>query len=327
MGSRSAKASSRRRVTLGATTASPLATARMAVSRSGRRHVLEQESAGAGLQSGEGVFVEVERGQDQDPRSAAGATIRRVASTPSSRRHPHVHEHDVHLRLGDLRNRLRAVSRLHDDRDVFAGVDHHGQTDADQLLVVDQPDSDRHLRDLRYWAGNSAHTRNPLSVGPASKVPPAARTRSWTPRRPVPVPGTAGRCSASPPSSIDDDDRCARRVRDRDGDRGTRSRMLDAVGQCFLDQAVRGRDSGRRHRIGRALHDQTRIDTRRANPFHQRRYRCERGLHALSRRLLSQQLQRASHIGQSLPGGVGDDRQRLTCTLRRLGGDRSTSSA
>ena len=38
----------------------------------GRRHVLEQEPAGAGPQRAEGVLVEVERGEDEHPGAIAG---------------------------------------------------------------------------------------------------------------------------------------------------------------------------------------------------------------------------------------------------------------
>ena len=86
---------SSRRVTLGATTASPLATARIAESRSARRSVLEQEAARPGPQRRVDVLVEVEGREDDDPRVAVRLDDQPGGLHTVHLRHAHVHQHDV----------------------------------------------------------------------------------------------------------------------------------------------------------------------------------------------------------------------------------------
>ena len=66
-----ANSSIRRRVTVGASSASPAATARIAVDELLGRRVLEQEAARAGLQRVVDVLVEVEGGEDEHARRVA----------------------------------------------------------------------------------------------------------------------------------------------------------------------------------------------------------------------------------------------------------------
>ena len=75
-------------------------------------------------------------------------SIRRaVVSTPSSTRHPHVHQDDVGRRDGERLERLASVARLAHDGHVGLGVDHQLQAGADERLVVDEEDPDaRHDR-------------------------------------------------------------------------------------------------------------------------------------------------------------------------------------
>ena len=80
----SAKRSSRRRVTDGASSASPRATTRIASTSSAGPHVLEHEAARAGAQGGEDVLVDVVRRQHDDPRRAARG--RRSGGSPRARR-------------------------------------------------------------------------------------------------------------------------------------------------------------------------------------------------------------------------------------------------
>ena len=90
-------ASSSRRVTLGATTASPRRDRADAREQVGRRHVLEQEAARPGTQAGEDVLVEVERRQDEHARAAAGGDDPARGLDAVDPRHAHVHEHDVRI--------------------------------------------------------------------------------------------------------------------------------------------------------------------------------------------------------------------------------------
>jgi hypothetical protein len=70
---------------LGAMTASPRATDRRERQAVDREDVLEEEAAGAGVQGGERVLVDVVRGEDDDAGSGSSVTIRRVAAMPSVR--------------------------------------------------------------------------------------------------------------------------------------------------------------------------------------------------------------------------------------------------
>ena len=138
-----ATCSSSRRVAVGATIASPDATARIAASSSSGCGVLEQEAAGAGAQRGEHVLVEVERRQDDHARRRVAVALdqhprRRDAVEPG---HADVHQHDVGGGDREALERLAAVLGLADHRHVGLRVDHHPQTGADERLVVDQEDA------------------------------------------------------------------------------------------------------------------------------------------------------------------------------------------
>ena len=152
--------------------------------------VLEQEAAGAGADRLEGVLVEVEGGQDQDPGGGGvGRTVTAAAHDAAGRldpvhpRHPHVHEDDVGLHPGQQLDGGGAVFGLADELDVLLGLQQHAEAEPVHLLVVDQHGPDRHGSPLRI--GRTARTRNPPpDRSPVSRVPPWEATRSRMPTRP-----------------------------------------------------------------------------------------------------------------------------------------------
>ena len=177
------------RVTLGATTASPAATARIAGQQLLRRHVLEQEPARAGPQRRVDVLVEVERGQHEHPRGRAGGDdppgrldpvqpgIRTSISTTSG------------SQRGGHRHRLRAVAGLADHLEVRLGLEHHAGTRGAAAPgrrraapgYSSQPPSRPH---------RGGCTRQPAAAaaGPRSSGPPYGAARSAIPAQPVPPP-------------------------------------------------------------------------------------------------------------------------------------------
>ena len=116
---------------LGATTASPVATARIAVSRSGGGTFLSRKPLAPAL-AGEGVLVKVERGEDEDPGSAAGRDDPPGCLDSVEKRHPYVHEHHIRLVLRDDRQRLFAVAGFGHHPHVLLGVEHHAETEPPQ---------------------------------------------------------------------------------------------------------------------------------------------------------------------------------------------------
>ena len=102
---------------------SPRAAARMPSATSSDVDVLEQVAAGAGLERAEDARAVGERRQHEHRRRrAASATIRRVASIPSTHRHVEVHQHDVGRRARAARSTASAPSAA----------------DADELDVVER---------------------------------------------------------------------------------------------------------------------------------------------------------------------------------------------
>ena len=95
-GGRRTKSSTSRRVTLGASSASPAATVRTASTNCAGGAVLQQEPAGAGLHRVVDVLV-LRRRSSAPARAAAGRspTIVRGSRDPVDVRHPHVHQDDV----------------------------------------------------------------------------------------------------------------------------------------------------------------------------------------------------------------------------------------
>jgi hypothetical protein len=107
-------------------------------------HVLEQEAGRTSPQRVDDVLVEVVRRQDQHAGRVAELVepARRLDAVHA--RHPDVHEDDVGPQRPHLRQRDLAVGGLADHLDVRLGLQDEAEAGAQQRLVVDQQDADRH---------------------------------------------------------------------------------------------------------------------------------------------------------------------------------------
>ena len=211
---------------LGATTASPLAIARIAASSSSGSASLSRKPRRAGSQGGEHVLVEVEGREHEDLRLALD---QRGRGDAVEARHAHVHQHDVGGRDRQRLDRLAAVGRLADDGHVGLGVDHELEAVADQRLVVGDEDAD-------HDAGIAARTSKPPSGrGPASSVPPRGSTRSRIPVSPRPRP-SLGAFPAPSSQTITVTRSGSQRSRTFAGRAG--AGVLEHVGQRLLGDAV-----------------------------------------------------------------------------------------
>jgi len=116
----------------------------------GRRGVLEEEATRPGPQCRIYVLVEVEGGEDDDPRRALGFDDLAGGLHAVHLGHAHVHQH--HVRRQPLRglDRLAAVRSLTDYLDVWLGVHHHAKRHPHQLLIVGEQHAGRHREAL--WA-------------------------------------------------------------------------------------------------------------------------------------------------------------------------------
>jgi hypothetical protein len=165
-------------------------------------HVLEQEAGRTSPQRVDDVLVEVVRRQDQHAGRVAELVepARRLDAVHA--RHPDVHEDDVGPQRPHLRQRDLAVGGLTDHLDVRLGLQDEAEAGAQQRLVVDQQDADRHdgLRVVGAWSGEGraagragaagrsggwrVTTKPPPGRGSARKEPPQACTRSRSACRP-----------------------------------------------------------------------------------------------------------------------------------------------
>ena len=186
-GSVCAKRSSSRRVTVGASSASPARHHADRLDELRRLHVLEQEAARSSAQRLEDVLVEVERGQDQD------ATPRRrlddAAASPRRRR-ARACARPSGSRPGRCRHASsiasRAVRRLADDLEVVARLEDHAEAAAHERLVVAR--AGRGCSRRVPPSGIVARTTEARRSGaaPAYSSPPNSATRSRIPMSPRP---------------------------------------------------------------------------------------------------------------------------------------------
>ena len=143
------------------------------------RRGLEQERGRTGGEGVKHVLVQLECGEDDDPRAA-----RDLASgfDAVETRHADVHQDDIGPFLADEVDRLLAVAGLAGDPHVGLRLHDHAKARAHQGLVVGDDDSDQLL------IGNFARTVNPPSdEDPEAISPPKSSTRSRIPIRPWPV--------------------------------------------------------------------------------------------------------------------------------------------
>ena len=128
---------------LGATTASPACTVRIAPSRSGGAASLSRNAAAPAL-----IAAKAYSSRSNVVSTITAGASGRAWSSPGGLdavepRHPHVHQHDVAGGDREPLERLGAVARLADHRQVGLAVDEHPEPGAHHLLVVDQEDPDR----------------------------------------------------------------------------------------------------------------------------------------------------------------------------------------
>src|SRR3954452_7523462 len=182
---RSAKAASRRTVTLGAISASPLAAAWTAWLSSSGPASLSRKPRAPRLERAVHVLVEVERGDDHHRERIFDARPGQRAgrAQPVKLGHPDVQQAHIGLQLPGQRYRLPTVARLGHDLDVGLSIQDHAQPGADELLVVGDEHADGHRAGRA--RGSTASTPQPWSgPGPASRVPPRSAARSVIPTTP-----------------------------------------------------------------------------------------------------------------------------------------------
>src|SRR5215470_20320468 len=197
---------SRRRVTDGASRASPAAITRMASAQLGGLDVFEQEPAGSGRDRRVHVLIQVIGGQHEDAGGAAGGHDLAGGLDPVQVRHPDVHQDHVRLGLPGQADRLPAVLGLADDLQVRPGFQDHPEPAADQGLVIAQQHPDGHDGPAlpRASTGKATLTaKPPPGRGPAWHVPPCSAARSPMPISPRPRPGPRWPArAAARPSSV-----------------------------------------------------------------------------------------------------------------------------
>jgi hypothetical protein len=134
----------------------------------GGRRVLEQKSAGTGLERGEHVLVEVEGGQDEHPgRGGGGADLGRCLDAVHAG-HPDVHQHQVGVQGRGHGDGRGAVGCLADHLDVGLGLQDQPEAHPKQCLVVGEQDADHAVS-----RSSRAFTRQPFGCrGPVVTSPP-----------------------------------------------------------------------------------------------------------------------------------------------------------
>src|SRR5438477_4810137 len=181
-----------------------------------RRGVLQDVTAGPGLQRLDDLAVGFERGQDQylDARD-------RFHDLPScfdavDVGHLDVHEHDVRLQLGGLLDSIGAVDRLADDLHPLIITEQACEAGPEERLIVDYEyacGSDGYGHELFLFAtitvscdtsrsfGNIARTRVPWPFSLSTRIcPPRNMALSRIPIVPMPT-GREGSVSTPRPSS------------------------------------------------------------------------------------------------------------------------------
>jgi hypothetical protein len=131
------------------------------------RHVLEEKAARAAAERVVDVLVEVEGREHDHPRRAlpvGGHLPGRLDAVHD--RHAHVHEDDMRALLAAELHRLLPVGGGSHDAEVVLRAEQGPEPRADDLLVVDDGDTDGHVD--AFGIGSSASTANPpSSAGPA----------------------------------------------------------------------------------------------------------------------------------------------------------------
>ena len=187
----------RRRVTDGASNASPAATIRTARTNSAPPASLRRNPLAPAGERVVDVLVEVERGQHQHPRRRRAELFDepRGRGDAVQHRHPDVHHDDIgsmHPRRPAPRGRRLPSPPPRCQR---GRADQCGQTIPGKPLVVGHHRTIYARPPLPNWlTGKCAATANRASAsGPADTLPPTASTRSRIPRKPHPATPTRPR--------------------------------------------------------------------------------------------------------------------------------------
>ena len=257
-----ANSSIRRRVTDGASSASPAATTRTAATsssegRSFSRNPLAPARSASYTYSSRSNVVRM-----STRAGRLSAASRRVASIPSIVGIRTSISDDVRRERLEPTDRVGPVDRLADDLDVVLRIQDHPEPGTHQRLVVGDQHPDRRVAHAGS-EGRRARRRNPPpGRGPASSSPPNSWTRSRMPDQPVP----AGCLRVLGRSGAVVGDLELERVRVvANDDPGARTaRVPERVGQRFLHDAVRGQIDAGRERSRRTLDD--RLDRQARGP-------------------------------------------------------------
>lgn len=155
-----------------------------------RIRILEHESAGSRTYGPCRALVEIERRQHQNSRwSLRGREDLLGRRYAVEHRHPDVHQHHVrHRGCGEL-HCLSAVARLADELEIGLRGDEHPNARAEELLVVDQRDSDAIRTHFVPFvdgvvAGSHAVTVHDEPSSDAVQWPPERLARSFIPAMP-----------------------------------------------------------------------------------------------------------------------------------------------
>ena len=160
---------------------------------------LSRKPGGAGAQRAQHELVGVEGRQHDDGRRVGLGAQQAGGGDAVELRHADVHEHDVGPVAVDGAQHAAPVVGLADDLDALRAGQHHPQPRAHERVVVDEQDADG-----RAHAGHgrvARRTKSPAASGPCSSSPPASATRSASPTRPVPAPGSASGAGAATPTA------------------------------------------------------------------------------------------------------------------------------
>lgn len=143
-----------------------------------RRCILQEEPAGAGLDGGQRIFIEVEGCEDDDLDLRALRTpglrccLLQDAAGGFNAVHPghaDIHKDHVRGRGAERLKGLDAVACFGDHVEVRLRIDEHAKARTDQLLVIDECDPDgcgefRHCSGLRI-GNESGHTKTAALYG------------------------------------------------------------------------------------------------------------------------------------------------------------------
>ena len=174
---------------------SPLGRIAYRIGEFGPRGVLQQVARRPRFDRSQDVGIGLVGGDDDDPGARRRAQDALGGGHAVDVRHAQIHENHVGPQGLGHRDGLGPRARLPNDGQVGFGVEHPAQPLADDGMVVDQQDFDRH-------AGTStAIVVPPPGVGPMDTRPPAWATRVRMPRSPKP-----SACSGRSPIPLSDKD-------------------------------------------------------------------------------------------------------------------------